>query len=377
MAEQKSSQEKTEQASAQKLKKSREDGQVSRSRDLATCVSLIVTVLALKFFIGLFFDGVGGVFAVAYVDLRRSEIGLDDLRLMTTHSLVGFIKMLAPLLITPLLVVLLGLIPGGWVFASKNFHFKLSKLNPITGLGRIFGAQNASEFLKSLLKVTVLLGLAIMVIPPAFPRLMALQQSTVGMAVAGGFDLMFDVVLMLLAVFLLFALIDIPLQRYFFLKKQRMTKQERKDEHKNQEGRPEVKARIRQVQRQMAQRQINQVLPGADAVIVNPQHYAVVLKYDTAKAKAPYVLARGVDETALYIRRMALAHGLDIIEAPPLARALYHTTQVNQQIPAALYAAVAHVLTYVLQLKAYRNGVRARPRLPDNLPIPDSLANKT
>ncbi|MNJ22366.1 Flagellar biosynthetic protein FlhB [compost metagenome] len=155
-----------------------------------------------------------------------------------------------------------------------------------------------------------------------------------------------------------------------------MTKQERKEEHKNQEGRPEVKARIKQVQRQMAQRQIGKVLKTADAVIVNPQHYAVALKYDSQKAQAPYVIAKGVDEMALYIRKMAVANKLEVIEIPPLARAIYFTTQVNQQIPAPLYAAVAHVLTYVLKLKAYRNGLRAKPELPKNLPIPERMANK-
>lgn len=377
MAEQKSTQEKTEKASEQKLRKSRTDGQVTRSKDLATTVSLIATVFALKFSAAWYLEGLRNSFRLSFLDLRNSEVGLDDLRLMLAHNLVVFIKLLAPLLVTPVLVVVGSLLPGGWVFASKNFYFKGSKLNPITGLGRIFGAQNASEFLKSLLKASVLLGLAVAVIPPTFGRLMALQQTTVAMAVAGGLGLVFDVILMLLAVFVLFALIDIPLQQYFFLKKMRMTKQERKEEHKNQEGRPEVKSRIRQIQRQMAQRQVNRVLPEADAVIVNPQHYAVALKYDPGKAKAPYVLAKGLDETALYIRRMAQAHGLEVIEAPPLARALYYTTQINQQIPAPLYAAVAHVLTYVLQLKAFRNGLRPRPSPLADLPIPDSLANKT
>ena len=377
MGEQSSSQEKTEKASEHKLRKSREDGQVTRSKDLATTVSLLATVLALKFCAGWYLQGLRDSFSLAYLDLNASELGLEDLRLMLAHSVVGFIKLLAPLLVTPVLVVLWSMLPGGWVFASKNFHFKASKLNPITGLGRIFGAQNASEFLKSLLKVSVLLGLACMVIPPTFARLMALQQSTVAMAVAGGLDLVFDVILMLMVVFVLFAVIDIPLQRFFFLKKMRMTKQERKEENKNQEGRPEVKSRIRQIQRQMAQRQVNRTVPLADAIIVNPQHYAVALKYDPAKAGAPYVLAKGLDETALYIRRIAQAHGLEVVEAPPLARALYHTTQINQQIPAPLYAAVAYVLTYVLQLKAYRNGLRPRPAPPEDLSIPDSLANPT
>ena len=177
-------------------------------------------------------------------------------------------------------------------------------------------------------------------------------------------------------IFVVFSFIDIPLQRYFFLKKMRMTKQERKEEHKNQEGRPEVKARIKQLQRQMLQRQISKVIKNADVVIVNPTHYAVALKYDTKKAAAPFVLAKGVDETALYMRQMAKKHELEVVEIPPLARAIYFTTQINQQIPAPLYTAVAHVLTYILQLKAWRQGRRSKPELASNLPIPDSLANR-
>src|SRR5690606_28070910 len=178
-------------------------------------------------------------------------------------------------------------------------------------------------------------------------------------------------------IFVLFSFIDIPLQRYFFLKKMRMTKQERKEEHKNQEGRPEVKARIKQLQRALAQRQITKVIKEADVVIVNPTHYAVALKYDPKKAETPFVIARGVDEMALYIRKMAQANQREVIELPPLARAIYYSTQVNQQIPAPLYTAVAHVLTYILQLKAWKQGRReSKPALASNIHIPEELFNR-
>ena len=155
-----------------------------------------------------------------------------------------------------------------------------------------------------------------------------------------------------------------------------MTKQERKEEHKNQEGRPEVKARIKQLQRQLAQRQISRVIKDADVVIVNPTHYAVALKYDPKKAETPFVIARGVDETALYIRKLAQANNLEVVELPPLARAIYFSTQVNQQIPAPLYTAVAHVLTYILQLKAWKQGRRAKPKLASDIHIPEELFNR-
>lgn len=376
MSEQNSGQEKTEEASAHKLKKSKDDGQVARSKDLSTTISLIATLFILKFSAGLFLEGLSDSFRLSYIQFGHSEISLDDLDTLLGYNMLVFIKLLSPLLLTSVLVVALSLVPGGWVFSAKNFAPKLSKLNPITGLGKIFSAQNWSELFKSILKVLVLLGVGYVLVRAALPDLIALQRSSVLEAVSAAFDLTFNLTLCLMLVFVLFSFIDIPLQRYFFLKKMRMTKQERKEEHKNQEGRPEVKARIKQLQRQMLQRQISKVIKNADVVIVNPTHYAVALKYDTKKAAAPFVLAKGVDETALYMRQMAKKHELEMVEIPPLARAIYFTTQINQQIPAPLYTAVAHVLTYILQLKAWRQGRRSKPELASNLPIPDSLANR-
>ncbi|WP_061238283.1 flagellar biosynthesis protein FlhB [Ectopseudomonas composti] len=376
MSEHNSGQEKTEEASAQKLKKSKDDGQVARSKDLSTTISLIATLFILKFSAGLFLEGLSDSFRLSYIQFGHSEIDLDDLDTLLGYNMLVFIKLLSPLLLTSVLVVALSLVPGGWVFSAKNFAPKLSKLNPITGLARIFSAQNWSELLKSILKVLVLLGVGYLLVRAALPELIALQRGNVLEAISAAFDLTFNLTLCLMLIFVLFSFIDIPLQRYFFLKKLRMTKQERKEEHKNQEGRPEVKARIKQLQRQMLQRQISKVIKNADVVITNPTHYAVALKYDTRKAAAPFVLAKGVDETALYMRQMASKHELEVVEIPPLARAIYFTTQVNQQIPAPLYTAVAHVLTYILQLKAWRQGRRSKPQLASNLPIPDSLANR-
>ena len=369
----KSSQEKTEQPSEQKLKKSRNDGQVARSKDLSTTISLLATLIVLKLSFGLFYEGLQNLFRISYVNFHQSEITPDDVALVLGYNLVIFIKLMLPLLITTLLVVILSLVPGGWAFSAKNFAPKLSKLNPITGIGRIFSMQNWSELLKSTLKVIVLISTAVMLLIATAPKFMALQRADVYTAISGAMTLAFYVAIMLILVFVLFSIIDIPLQRFFFLKKLRMTKQEVKEEHKNQEGSPELKARIKQLQRQFSQGQISKVMKDADVVIVNPQHYAVALRYDLNKAEAPYVIAKGVDETAQYIRKMANAYELDVIEVPPLARAVYYSTQVNQQIPMALYTAVAHVLTYVLQLKAWRAGRRTKPELASQLPIPESL----
>lgn len=372
-----SSQEKTEEASAQKLKKSRDEGQVARSKDLATTISLLVTLFVLKYSFGFYADTLHESFRISYINFQQAEMSVNDLPLLLTNNLLLFGMLLLPLLITPLLVICLSLVPGGWVFASKNFMPQFSRLNPLKGLAKIVSAQNWSELLKSLLKITVLLLAAWWLVIDASARLLEFQRMDLTSAITQAFDLLFNTTLILLSVFVLFSFIDIPLQRFFFLKKMRMTKQDVKEEHKNQEGRPEVKARIKQLQRQMLQRQINRVIKNADVVIVNPQHYAVALKYDLKKAKAPYVLAKGVDDIALYIKKLAAKHQLEIVEVPPLARAIYFTTQINQQIPAPLYTAVAHVLSYILQLRAYRQGRRNKPQLANNLNIPASMANRT
>lgn len=377
MADDSSTQEKTEDASAHKLKKSKDDGQVARSKDLATTISLLATLLVLKFCFGFYSETVQYSFRLSFANFHESTATLNDLPLLLAENIILFITVLLPLLITPILVVSLSLMPGGWVFASKNFMPQFSRLNPIKGLGKIVSAQNWAELLKSMLKVTVLLLAAWWLVIEASSRLMELQRSDLPGAIGSAFSLLFNTTLTLLVVFIVFSFIDIPLQRFFFLKKMRMSKQEVKEEHKNQEGRPEVRARIKQLQRQMLQRQINKVMKDADVVIVNPEHYAVAVKYDPNKAKAPYVLAKGVDELALYIKKLAASHQLDIVEMPPLARAIYHSTRVNQQIPAPLFTAVAHVLTYILHLRAYRQGRRNKPVLPSNLPIPASMANRT
>lgn len=173
--------------------------------------------------------------------------------------------------------------------------------------------------------------------------------------------------------FVFFALIDVPLAKKMFTKGLKMTKQEVKEEYKNQEGKPEVKARIRRLQRQMAMGQIRKVVPKADVVITNPTHYAVALQYDQSRAAAPFVVAKGTDEIALYIRQVAAESNIEVVEFPKLARSVYYTTQVNQQIPFQLYRAIAHVLTYVLQMKHWRDGSQARPSLNRHISIPKEV----
>jgi flagellar biosynthetic protein FlhB len=202
-----------------------------------------------------------------------------------------------------------------------------------------------------------------------------LQRLPLGDAIVHGGTMMFDALFALVAVFVIFAVLDVPIQAFQFAKNQRMSKQDQKEEHKTSEGKPEVKQRIRQLQRQLAQRSVNKTVPTADVVIVNPEHYAVALKYDTNRAEAPFVVAKGVDEMALYIKGVAAKHKIETVSLPPLARAIYNTSQVQQQIPAQLYQAVSQVLNYVLQLNAFRDGRRqAPPRFPNDVAVPSHLS---
>lgn len=376
MAEEQSSQEKSEKPSAHKLQKSKSEGQVARSKDVATMVSLLATLFLLKIFAGYFFDILSQIFALSFADFAHKDLATADLRLLIARCILLLAFFLLPLAITPIFVVLVSLIPGGWTFSSKNFAPNLGKLNPIKGIGRIFSMQNLSELLKSLLKVGVLLGVGWALIRSYLPEFISLQNTHLTNAIIASLSLAFDLMLVLMLVFVVFSLIDIPLQKFFFLKKLRMSKQELKEEHKNQEGKPEVKAKIKQLQRQLLHRQISKTLKTADVVIVNPEHYAVAVKYDNQKAQAPYVVAKGTDETALYIKQLSAKYGLDVVEVPPLARAIYFTTQVQQQIPAPLFTAVAYVLSYVMQMRSYRQGRRKKPLLPTNLPIPAHLAQR-
>ncbi|GAB2567572.1 flagellar type III secretion system protein FlhB [Dyella jejuensis] len=369
---------KTEKATPQKLRKAREEGQVARSRDVGTAVGLFV---ALKILIVMMPSWLGDFRRVFALSLARFDgAGLDGVQnassLMFPSILVLIAKMVLPLLAVPLGVVAASLVPGGWVFAPKNLMPKFGKLNPIANLKRLVSAKHYVQLAATVLKAAAIGTVLWYLCAANVNAFVRLQGAPLADALRGGATLLVDSVLVLSAILILFSLIDLPMQRLLYMREQRMSKQDIKEEHKNNEGRPEVKSRIRQLQRQLARRSIRKAVPDADVVVVNPTHYAVALKYDEARAQAPYVLAKGIEETALFIRQVAREHKVEILELPPLARAIYHSSQVNQQIPAALYRAVAQVLTYVLQIKAFRQGQRAlAPTLPGDFDIPQTLSD--
>jgi flagellar biosynthetic protein FlhB len=366
---------KTEKASQQKLRKAREEGQVTRSKDLATAIGILVSLKLFVYLLPGYLAHFRTIFAASFVSLEGGDVLMNAMSDVFYEASVLLVKMVAPLFVVPFFIVLASMVPGGWLFSSKNLMPKFSKMNPVSNLGRLFSGKHLFELGVSIAKASVLIAVLVHMARSTLHQYTHLQSMPLSMAMVDGAALMLDGIMSLVMIFVLFAVIDVPAQAFFFARNQRMSKQDMKEEHKTSEGRPEVKGRIRQLQRAMSQRAARKTVPTADVVVVNPEHYAVALKYDETRAEAPFVVAKGVDELALYIKQIAEEHGIEVLRLAPLARAIYNTAQVNQQIPVPLYQAVSQVLHYVLQLKAFRSGGRsALPAFPDQIVVPTSMS---
>jgi flagellar biosynthetic protein FlhB len=366
---------KSEKASAQKLRKGREKGQVARSRDWGTAVGIFTCLQLIVLLTPGYLDDFRQLFARGFAPALSEPGDLDNAwsgLFATTMMLI--VKLVLPLFVVPVIVGIASLFPGGWIMSPDPMMPKLERLNPLSYVKRIFKMKHLIEVGTATLKAIAVVLVLYYIARHSIDDYLRLHTLPFNEAVYGGAQLMLRGIMMLCAVFIVFALIDLPVQSFVFLRDQRMSKREVKEEHKQNEGRPEVKQRIRRLQTQLARRSVRKSVPTADVVVVNPEHYAVALKYDEKQAEAPFVVAKGIDEMALYIRRIANENGVEVVELPPLARAIYNTSQVHQQIPAALYQAVARVLGYVLQIKAFRAGKRnAQPSLPADLPVPQHL----
>lgn len=366
---------KSEKPTPHKLKKAREEGRVVRSRDLATAIGIVATLQLVVFLMPGYLEDFRGLMHQGFAVLD-AEGALENAWSRTFAGTMALLaKIVLPLALIPLASVIGGLFPGGWVLTTKHWMPRLERLSPKKNLGKLFTGRHAFEVAVSIAKAGALGWVLLHLARSGVAGFVNLLRLPFDQALAQGAGLVLDAVGAMCAVFVVFALVDVPAQAFFFARGQRMTKAEVKEEHKTSEGRPEVRQRIRQLQRQLARRSIRHAVPGADVVIVNPEHYAVAVKYDEGLAEAPFVVAKGIDEMALYIREVAAAHGVETVCLPPLARAIYNTSQVQQQIPAALYRAVAQVLTYVLQLESFRSGGRrAQPQLPADLGVPSHLS---
>jgi flagellar biosynthetic protein FlhB len=372
MAEE-SGQERTEEPTPRRRQQAQEKGQVPRSRELTTTVLLLGGTAGLMMLSGYMLEGLLDLFREGF-SLDRQMIFLKDAGLIQLGRLTGAAALiLAPL--CALLFVLAAAMPvalGGWSFSAESLAPKFSKLDPIKGLGRLFGPRGLMELLKALAKFVVVGTVAAFVLWAELEDLLSLSGLPLDAAIARTAWLAGVTLLGVSAATALVAAVDVPFQLWQHNKQLRMTRQEIRDEFKETEGRPEVKARIRQLQAEMAQRRMMEAVPEADVVVTNPSHYAVALKYESQRG-APRVIAKGKDLVAKAIRDRADAAGVPRLELPPLARALYTHTRIDEEIPPPLYLAVAQVLAYVYRLKSALNLGTAWPTAPQTVPVPDDL----
>ena len=368
-----SSGDKSEKPTSGKLRKAREKGDIPRSKDLTMAVGLVASFFTMATFLPYYRVLIGESFAAVgemAKDLDNPNI-LNQFLMLNLWVLLRFIATLTPI---PIACIIASLVPGGWIFTPNKLKPDFKKLSPISGVKRMFSASHYTEVGKMMLKCATILAVIYTMVHDEMDSLLHLQRLYLNQAISHGFSIFKHVISYFVAVIVIFALLDVPLSKFMFTKKMRMTKQEVKEEHKNNDGNPQIKGRIRQLQRQMAMGQISRTVPDADVIITNPTHYAVALKYDPLKAEAPYIVAKGMDDVALWIREVAASHKIEVVEFPPLARAVYYTTRVNQQIPAQLFRAIAHVLTYVMQLKSWREGrAEQKPRLNRHIDIPQEV----
>ena len=374
MAESESGADKTEDPTEKRKKDSREKGEIARSKELNTLAIMLAGSAGLLIF--------GGALAQDMMELMRYNFSLSRDVLLNPDSMGAFLLhsgkialiALQPVLLTLLIAALVGPISlGGWLFAAGSLAPKFSRMNPAAGIKRMFSAKALVELLKALAKFFIILIVALLVLKFDIDDLLRIAHEPLELAVIHSLQVVGWSALWMACGLILIAAVDVPVQLWESHQKLLMTKQEVRDEHKDQEGRPEVKQRIRQLQREMSQRRMMAAIPDADVIITNPTHYAVALKYDPEKGGAPMLLAKGSDFLALKIREIGDKHNILRLESPALARSIYHSTELEQEIPAGLYLAVAQVLAYVYQIRQHQAGKGKRPDPLKDLPIPADL----
>ncbi len=367
------SQEKTEEATPRRIEKSREDGQTARSKELATMAVLLAGAGGLLMF--------GAGLGASLENIMRENFALEREMVFDTRAMSLLLLdsaweaavALMPLMIVLFVAAILGPIGiGGILFSGKAIAPKLNRMDPFKGLGRMFSIRSLIELVKAVAKVALVMIIAILILDLRTEDLLSISEEPAIPAMEHVLWTLGWSFFLLSCATIVIAVIDVPFQIHDHQKKLRMTKQEVKDEFKDSEGKPEVKSRIRQLQREMSQRRMMQDVPGADVVITNPTHYAVALKYDQNTMAAPVVVAKGGDEVAFKIMEIAREHKVDVLRTPPLTRAVYHNTDIGGEIPDGLYMAIAQVLAYLFQLRQFRRGQGPKPGMPD-FPIPSDL----
>ncbi|HEY1844540.1 MAG TPA: flagellar biosynthesis protein FlhB [Buttiauxella sp.] len=369
-----SDQEKTEAPTPHRLEKAREEGQIPRSRELTS----LLMVLA-----GLSIIWMGGEpLARKLAAMLSAGLHFDHGIINDPHLIVNQISQLIKQAVWALLPLMGGLVIvaiaapmllGGLLFSGKSIQFKFSKMNPLPGLKRMVSAQTGAELLKAFLKAMLVGSVTAWYLWHNWPDMMRLMSESPIAALKHALNMVAACGLLIVMGLIPMVGFDVFFQVFSNLKKLRMSRQDIRDEYKQQEGDPHVKGRIRQQQRAIARRRMMADVPKADVIVTNPTHYSVALQYDENKMSAPKVLAKGAGLVALRIREIGGEHRIPVLEAPPLARALYRHAEIGQQIPGQLYSAVAEVLAWVWQLRRWRVAGGLIPKKPENLPVPEAL----
>ncbi len=374
MAEDENGQDKTEEPTDKKRRDAREEGQIARSKELNTLVIMLAGA------IGLIVEGDSIARMMSY--LMSSNFSITREMLMNTDSMAHMLLVsgkyalvaMLPFLLVMLAAALIGPISlGGWLFAAKSLAPKFSRMNPAAGLKRMFSPTALIELLKSFAKFLIVLAVALVVLVKDRNDLVSIAHEPLEQAIIHSLLVVGWSTLWMACGLIFIAAVDVPFQLYEAHKKLLMTKQEIRDEHKNSDGNPQVKQRIRQLQYEMTQRRMMESVPKADVIITNPTHFAVALKYDPEQGGAPMLVAKGVDFVALKIREIGAHNQILILESPGLARSIYYSTDLDQEIPAGLYLAVAQVLAYVYQIRQYHAGDGKRPDPLGDITIPPDL----
>lgn len=366
--------EKTESASPQRLEKAREDGQVARSVDLSTFAVLLVASG------GLWMMGSGLVLKLA--DIMKSGLQPDQAIMFDAARMLVYLHQQASdglMALLPLMLLLLvaalfsPMLLNGWNFSTKALQPDFNRLNPVSGLGRIFSLHGLTELIKAIAKTIVIGGVAAWMIWRDKEVMLSLVGMTVDVGIARtgrllGFDFF-----MIVGAMILIVAIDVPFQLWEHARKLRMTKEEVRQESKESEGDPHTKSRIRNLQREAARKRMMAEIPKADVIVTNPTHYAVALRYQSETMRAPRVVAKGSHLLAARIREIGEEHHIPVLEAPPLARALYHHAALDTEIPEVLYTAVAEILAYIFQLKRYQEYGGTEPQPPGEIAMPEGL----
>lgn len=367
MAEEKPQEDKTEQATPKRIEDARKKGDVPRSRELTMTTVMITGTSGLLLLAGPMGNnvlrGMAGSLSIDRQQIFDVSYMPAALAAKMSHALLGLI----PLSLLILIAVFAGAtLLGGWSFSASAMAFKAGKMNPIKGIKKIFSANGLNELVKALAKFTLVATAAVSWLWYRAEDLQHLGRQPVDTAITNALQIAGVSFLIVSTSLIFIALVDVPFQLWNYNKKLKMTRQEVRDEHKDLEGRPEVKSRIRTLQQQIASRRMMEDVPTADVVITNPTHFAVAIKYEDGLMRAPRVVALGKDIIATTIRELAEASGVPLFSAPPLARALYHSTRLGQEIPAGLYTVVAQVLAYIYQIRDLaRNAVEIqKPNLP-------------